>query len=177
MKTDGIDMILTANEIQKNVHRGDIIIDPFDPINLGTVSYKFKLSNLICPVLGPLDPKYPDSLVFQEIPQCGYVLEPGVFYLAQTVEIMGSNVFAQQIFALRDVGSAGIFIDISANLGHAGAITRWTLEITTDQRVLIFPFQYVGQIIFLVQLGTHMLYNGDYQAMECSLPSKQWKEF
>ncbi|MFH1831596.1 MAG: deoxycytidine triphosphate deaminase [bacterium] len=170
-------MILTANEIAKNVSTGQIVLSPFDKNNLGTISYKFRINNKISPIYGPLDSKQSSDLCFEDMPETGYVLEPGVLYLAQTYEVMGAHDYAQQIFALRDVGSTGIFIHISADLGHSGAITQWTLEITTDHRIKLYPYQLIGQMVFWKLTGNTITYNGDYQNMPHSLPGKQWKEF
>lgn len=170
-------MILTASKILKEVQFGKIKISPFDEKNLGTISYKFKIGNKICPIRDFLDSKNQSNLVFEDIPRDGYLLEPGTLYLAQTQEIMGSCEYAQQIFGLRDIGSAGIFIHVSADLGHSGAITQWTLEITSDHRVKIFPFQFFGQIVFWQLYGERTVYQGDYNNMTKALPSKAWKEF
>jgi len=169
-------MILTADEIYRCVISGKIILTPFVPSQLGTISYKFKLGNKISAIKNPLDSKISTKLNFEEIPQSGYTLEPGVLYLVQTDETMGAYDLAQQIFALRDIGSAGIFIHVSADLGHSGAITQWTLEITTDHRITIYPQQFIGQIIFWKLEGSRSQYNGEYQDMPQSLPSKHWKE-
>lgn len=170
-------MILTADEIFKKVHAGKIILSPFDIENLGTISYKFRINNQISPIKSFIDSKEKVNLKFEKIPKRGYVLEPGVLYLAQTYEAMGAYDYAQQIFALRDVGSAGIFIHISADLGHSGAITQWTLEITVDHKIRIYPYQFIGQMVFWKLDGALVQYSGEYQKMPHSLPSKHWKEF
>ena len=169
-------MIITADKIRQHVESGKIILEPFVESQLGTISYKFRLGNKISAIKNMLDSKKTTNLYFEEIPKSGYVLEPETLYLVQTYEIMGSYDFAQQIFAIRDVGSAGIFIHISADLGHSGAITQWTLEITTDYRITIYPHQFIGQIIFWKLQGLKSMYNGEYQNMTQSLPSKYWKE-
>lgn len=169
-------MILTADEIKQQVAAGKIILKPFVVSQLGTISYKFRLGDKINPIKNLLDSKKSTNLEFEEIPQSGYVLEPGTLYLVQTHEIMGAYDFAQQIFAIRDVGSAGIFIHVSADLGHSGAITQWTLEITTDHYITVYPQQFIGQIIFWKLEGSRSLYEGEYQDMSQSLPSKYWRE-
>jgi dCTP deaminase len=170
-------MILTAKEIDKHVTTGNIVLKPYSPNQLGTISYKFRLGTKISAINTTLDSKHSSALNFEEIPDTGYTLEPGILYLVQTHETMGAYTFAQQIFALRDVGSAGIFIHISADLGHSGAITQWTLEITTDHRIKIYPYQFIGQMVFWKLDGNQSQYDGEYQNMPHSLPSKHWKEF
>ncbi len=169
-------MILTSDEIHKNVCRGRIVLEPYTPSALGTVSYKFRLGRQISPIASLIDSKNSLDLIYQEIPATGYLLKPGQLYLAQTEEIMGSYNHAQQIFGIVPVGNAGIFIHISADLGNVGCITQWTLEITVDHKIKIYPQQLIGQIIFWVLKGHQIPYRGDYHQMPYSLPSKYWKE-
>jgi deoxycytidine triphosphate deaminase len=93
-------MILTADEIYQHVASGKIVLKPFVASQLGTISYKFRLGNKISAIRNLLDSKTPTPLNFEVIPHVGYVLEPGILYLVQTYEIMGSYDFAQQIFDL-----------------------------------------------------------------------------
>jgi dCTP deaminase len=89
---------------------------------------------------------------------------------------MGSFEFAQQIFGLISIGALGLFIHVSADLGNVGCITQWTLEITTDRPVKIYPEQFIGQIVFWKLLGERKQYQGIFHQMPQSLPSKHWKE-
>ncbi len=77
-------MILTADEIFKNVQTGRIALSPFEKEYLGTISYKFRINNQISPIKNFIDSKEKVNLTFEKIPKSGYVLEPGVLYLAQT---------------------------------------------------------------------------------------------
>ncbi|HAN49483.1 MAG TPA: hypothetical protein DCQ08_00290 [Amoebophilaceae bacterium] len=56
-----------------------------------------------------------------------------------STEKLGATHFAQMIFGLKQTAALGIYLDISANLGHVGAVTHWTLEITVVQPVIIYP--------------------------------------
>lgn len=169
-------MILTSNAIQKAVASGDITISPFNINQLGTISYRFRLSNIIRKIESDIDSKTPVDFSETVIPEKGFILKPSSLYLVNTFETLGSRKYAQQIFGLKDIGSMGIFINISANLGHVGAITPWTLEITVAQPVIVYPKQFIGQIIFWYLLGETELYNGEYQGMTEPLTTKFWKE-
>ena len=169
-------MILTAKEIHKNVQSKRIILEPYSSLALGTISYKFRIGRQISPIHAELDSRKSFALAYEEIPTNGYLLKPGLLYLAQTEEIMGSYDFAQQIFGIAPLGNIGVFIHISADLGHVGCVTQWTLEITTDYPVRIYPGQPIGQIIFWALEGEQTQYQGDYHQMHKSLPSKHWKE-
>jgi dCTP deaminase len=170
-------MILTADMITHHRQLGDIVIEPFDQRRLGTVSYHFSLSNVYAPIDGNQDSKRQQSVDYLVIPEEGIVLEPDKIYLFSTEELLGSREFAMQIFATKSVGSMGLFIDVSANLGHMGTLCRWTLEMVATNRVRVFPGQIIGQIIFWQTQGPKTHYDGKYQLMKEPLPSMGWKEW
>jgi dCTP deaminase len=169
-------MILTREAINKYRTSGEIIIEPFDPEQLGTVSYRFRAGNIIARICTELDTKEESVLDYQAIPSTGYLLEPGSFYLIPTHELLGSTVFAQLIFGGRSTGSAGLFIDVSASLGHVGCVTHWTLELVPVRKLLLFPGQLLGQITFWRLAGEYAPYRGPYHQKVLPLPSIQWME-
>lgn len=169
-------MILTSRAIAAHRESGEIVIEPFDARLLGTVSYEFHAGSEIARVSGPLDARIRTDPDFEEVPESGYLLEPRHFYLLSTHELLGSTTFAQRIFGTRAIGSSGLFIDVSADLGHVGCITHWTLELVPTLPILLFPGQRIGQITFWTTAGTDSPYSGYYQAMERPLPSQLWKE-
>lgn len=155
-------MILTKNEIIKGVLNGDIVIEPFDYKKLGTVSYKFKLSDQITEINHTVNSRNKHSVKIFKIEKEGIILYPNTLYLTHTDEFMGSNLFVQKIFGLREIANKGIFLNISANFGHIGAITKWTLELTVVHPLLLRPFQEIGQITFWKTLGKVSYYEGYY---------------
>jgi dCTP deaminase len=170
-------MILTASAIDLHRQKSDIVIEPYNSEFLGTVSYKFHTGSEIAMVnTYELDSRAEGNLTHINIPENGMTIQPGNVYLLSTTEVMGSTVFAQQIFGLRSTGSLGLFINVSANLGHVGCITRWTLELIATKPVRIYPGQAIGQIIFWSVVGDWNPYRGEYCYMTVPLPSHLWRE-
>jgi len=169
-------MILTAHAIQNLRDSGKITIQPFDMENLGTISYKFSLGEFIIPIAQMQDSKNPSKDSIYKIPSTGMLLRPDTLYLASTHENLGSTYFAQMIFGVKRIATLGIYIDISANLGHIGAVTHWTLEITVVQPVVIYPRQPIGQIVFWCPQGHQKTYQGKYNHKEKPQKSMIWLE-
>jgi dCTP deaminase len=169
-------LILTAKAIEMHRSAGEIVIEPFDRSHLGTVSYEFHAGSEIAPVEGPLDSRTKQNLVYQTLPADGFLLEPDRLYLLSTLELMGSSTFAQRIFGTRATGSTGLFIDVSADLGHVGCVTHWTLELVSVRRLLLFPGQTIGQITFWSLSGASVPYRGHFHGMVRPLPSKAWMD-
>lgn len=80
------------------------------------------------------------------------------------------------IFGLKKTAELGIYLDISANLGHVGAVTNWTLELTVVQPVMIYPRLPIGQIIFWDLYGKYDRYRGNYNQHVLPARSLLWLE-
>jgi dCTP deaminase len=137
------EMILTGASILQAWQRGTIAITPFDRANLNTNSYDFHLH----PVLLVGDPR---TAKWQRVrvPSAGIVLTPGKIYLGATAEIMGSTDYAMTLLGKSSVGRLGIFLNITADLGHMGSRSRWTLEITVIQPIRVYALMCIGQVAF-----------------------------
>ena len=79
-------MILTGAEIERQVGKGDIEINPFDPKQLNPNSYNLRLMDRLvlydCEVL---DLKKDNKTLSRFIPPDGYLLRPGRLYLGSTI--------------------------------------------------------------------------------------------
>ena len=172
-------MILTGDEILKEVERENIVIQPFDKSNIEPNTYGFHLGDevIIYDSNEYLNSK--EKLNYQKfpIPKEGMVLEPGKFYLISTMEKMGSNKYAKTLHARFGVSSMGMWIQFSAPLGHVGAIINWTLEITVAHKIRIYPNMKVGKIAFWKMMGDINLYNGKYFNSTNVVASRIVKDF
>ena len=169
-------MILTSEQIYNFIGKNQIIIEPFYKTNLGTVSYKFHIDNQILKISNDVDSKKeckPKNIIMNKV---GYKLQPNNIYLCNTYEKMGSYIFAQKIFGIKKISSLGMYLDISANLGHSGCITKWTLELRVLHDLMIYPYQSIGQITFWVLDGIHEMYKGKYNNKSMPLISKLYTE-
>jgi dCTP deaminase len=169
-------MILTAHAIQRANELGEVTIQPFTAHHLGTISYKFSLSDYIIVLNRMQDSKKPSQGELCKIPSTGMLLHPNTLYLAATYEQLGSTHFAQMIFGLKQTAALGIYLDVSANLGHVGAITHWTLELTVVQPVIIYPRLRIGQILFWHVQGAYDRYEGGYNQHVLPAESLLWLE-
>ncbi|MFJ9034773.1 dCTP deaminase domain-containing protein [Streptomyces sp. NPDC102274] len=146
-------MILTRSEITHAVESGHIAIQPFDPGRLSPNAYDWRLGETIQVCDTDLDAAHSSGFVEQIIPPTGMVLLPGNLYLGVTYERTQSERYAQLINGDRTVGTLGIWVHVSAPLGHVGHAIRWTLEIRVVRPVRIYPKMTFGKIIFIKAKG------------------------
>ncbi|MBK9039625.1 MAG: deoxycytidine deaminase [Bdellovibrionales bacterium] len=152
-------MILTGSEILKESKTGRISIDPFDESCLNPNSYNYHLGHQI-----KESHDVEGDLVFEtfDLPQDGFILKPFTLYLAATKEKIGSSEFAMSLIGRSSLGRLGMFLQISANLGHTGSCHCWTLEIYTCQSLKIYPGMKVGQVSFWTNQGQHKKFSRYY---------------
>lgn len=171
-------MILTGEEIRRQVATGTIFIENFNSARLGPNSYNLRLA--------------PDLLVYREavldmakdnrtrrltIPPEGMVLKPGKLYLGRTVERTRTDKFIPMLEGRSSVGRLGMGIHVTAGFGDIGFDGPWTLEITVTEPLRIYPMVEIAQIYFHVPAGeTSMQYRGKYQWELDVVPSRLWRE-
>lgn len=146
-------MILTGNEIKKQVRKGNIFIDPFEPKNINPNSYNYRLGDYYM----DLETNKPIP-----VPQQGLILKPKNLYLFSTFESIGSNTFTISLIGRSSIGRLGIFLNVDADLGHIGTNHKWTLEVMAIQSAVIYPRMKIGQVSFWVPQGDLTPYQGKY---------------
>ncbi|MFD7732315.1 deoxycytidine triphosphate deaminase [Kitasatospora phosalacinea] len=146
-------MILTGAAIAQAVRSGDIAIEPFDPARVSENAYDWRLGDQIRVCTGELDAAGPGEFTEHTIPASGTVLLPGVLYLGVTLERTHSERYAQLINGNHSTGSLGVWVHVSAPLGHVGHGIRWTLEIRVARPVRVYPGMTFGKIVFLTTQG------------------------
>ncbi|GAX57766.1 dCTP deaminase [Streptomyces olivochromogenes] len=146
-------MILTGPAIAAAVHTGEITIDPYDPVRISPNAYDWRLGDTIRVCAGDLDAAAPTAFTEQHIPNYGLILVPGLLYLGVTHERTGSETFAQMLNGDRTLGSLGIWVHVSAPLGHQGHAIRWTLEIRAAKPVRVYPGMTFGKLVFIAAHG------------------------
>jgi dCTP deaminase len=153
-------MILTGSAIVQAVRAREIEIDPFDLVFLNPNSYNFHLFREIIRI----DPAVQRSITGDTftIDDRGILLEPGKLYLAATEEVIGSSKYAMTLLGRSSMGRLGLFINITADLGHAGSVSRWTLELTVVQPLRVYGGMTLGQVAFWSQCGLPSEYFGCY---------------
>lgn len=151
-------MILTGAEIRKAIAAGDIVIDPFEEERISPNAYDWRLGDSIMMSDGHLDAAHPSEFTEQRIPADGFELTPGNLYLGITHERTSSERYAQFINGDRTIGTLGIWVHVSAPLGHVGHAIRWTLEICVVRPVRVYPRMTFGKIVFLEVSGARSSY-------------------
>jgi len=142
-------MILTDTEILKEIEAGNIVIDPFNPEDLGTNSYDVHLSKTLAIYNDyELDAKKHNSIKEIEIGEDGYLLQPGTLYLGVTEEYTETHNTVPFLEGKSSVGRLGIDIHATAGKGDVGFCNTWTLEISCVQPVRIYAGMPIGQLIY-----------------------------
>lgn len=156
-------MILSGAEISRRVGSGDIIIEPFSQRQINPNSYNYRLGRQIALV----DPSvslgnYDREPALEDIPAEGILLQPGRLYLSTTQESMGSHVFVTSLIGRSSLGRLGLFVQLTADLGHLGDAHCWTLELTCVQPIRVYSGMLLGQVSFWRPVGESELYTGPY---------------
>ncbi len=154
-------MILTDNEISAAIERGEIVISPFDPSCLGTNSYDVHLSQYLAVYKDEvLDAMKHNEVRHFEIPEEGFILQPGILYLGATIEYTETHATVPFLEGKSSVGRLGIDIHATAGKGDVGFCNHWTLEISCSQAVRVYAGMPIGQLIyFKVDGGIQNYYN------------------
>ncbi len=158
-------MILTGPEIVRERAAGRIRISPFDPAHVNPNSYNYRLAPALRRVRSADDAGEPI-----DIPGTGLVLEARTLYLGSTVETLGSERYVTSLIGRSSLGRLGLFLQISANIGHLGAAHKWTLELRACRPILVYPNMIIGQVTFWEIAGDPMSYEGYYGRFDHPTP-------
>lgn len=185
-------MILSDKQILEQLG-GDIRIEPYRRECLGSNSYDVHLAPTLGVYAGTVghamrhvdSPKVPSNLrtggvldakkqmeleLFQ-IPDDGWVIEPGILYLGATEEYTETHGFVPWLDGKSSGGRLGISIHATAGRGDAGFMNHWTLEISCIQPVRIYAGMPIGQLTYFVTgpIGTPYNLKGSAKYSERSV--------
>ncbi len=157
-------MILSGQEIESEIKRGNIEITPFERDQLNANSYNVRLgANLLTYQGEYLDAKKDNPTATVKIPERGLWLRKGELYLAETVEETFSEKFVPLLVGRSSIGRLGMFVHVSAGFGDAGWRGKWTLEIVPIKNICVYPGIKIAQIYFEPLLGSFV---GGYAAQK-----------
>lgn len=153
-------MILTGSKIKQEILSGNISMEPFEDSQINPNSYNYRLGTTIKTFkdFDGHEPTFEES----EIPKEGFVLTPGMMYLANTFEVIGSKKYAMSLIGRSSLGRYGLFLQVSANLGHTASMHKWTLELVATIPIRIYPEMIIGQVSFWENYGILEPYTGRY---------------
>lgn len=171
-------MILTGNEIRQRRANGDIVIEPYNPAQLGPNSYNLCLHpKMLIYTEAVLDPKMRNRTHEITIPPEGYILKPGRVYIASTDEWTETYNLVPMLIGRSSVGRLGLAVHVTAGFGDIGFKGRWTLEMVATEPVRVYPGMKICQIYYHTVCGEILdEYNGKYTRQVAATPSRLWQE-
>lgn len=147
-------MILSDKEILERIESGSIVIEPYRPSCLGSNSYDVHLGRTLGVYNDAvLDARKHNTIRLFEIPDDGYVLEPGILYLGVTEEYTETHHHVPFLEGKSSVGRLGIDIHATAGKGDVGFCNFWTLEISVQVPVRVYAGMPIGQLIYFEVKG------------------------
>lgn len=175
-------MILSDKQILAAIEKGEIVLDPYRRDCLGTNSYDVHLGKTLATYNDKvLDARKHNTITTFEIPEEGYVIEPGTLYLGVTEEYTETHNSVPFLEGKSSVGRLGIDIHATAGKGDVGFCNTWTLEISCVHPVRVYAGMPIGQLIyFMVEGDIENYYNKKKNAKyneRTTLPveSMMWK--
>ncbi len=175
-------MILSDKKILEEIENGNILIEPFDRVYLGSNSYDVHLGKYLATYKDrELDARKHNKIEEILIPEEGYILQPGTLYLGVTEEYTETHKHVPFLEGKSSTGRLGIHIHATAGKGDVGFCNTWTLEITVVHPVRVYAGMPVGQLIYFevdgevinkYNLKTNAKYN---QRTEKPVESMMWK--
>ncbi len=151
-------MILTHDEILKEVEAGRIGVDPFDPEAVGPASVDLRLGNEIR-IFAPMpqiiaitsESEYRAMTYKLELGEAGYVIKPGELVLGLTREkITLPNDIAGWLSSRSRFARLGLMVHISAPFMQPGISNHQVLEIfnTGPNFLKLVPGERICQFVF-----------------------------
>jgi dCTP deaminase len=177
-------LILSDKKIVDEMKRGNIVIEPFNREKLGTNSYDVHLGKWLAVYEDEiLDAKTHNKIKIFEIPDQGYILQPGTLYLGVTLEYTETRNFVPFLEGKSSTGRLGIDIHATAGKGDAGFCNNWTLEISVKMPVRVYKGMPIGQLIYFemdgeIEIPYDKKLNAKYnQRTEYPVESMMFKNF
>ena len=142
-------MILTDKTINDEISARNIVIEPLIKDNIGTNSVDLTLSNtLVLYTERVLDVRKKNPSIRIIIPEDGMILQPGILYLASTVEYTETLRHVPILMGKSSLGRLGLFVHVTAGFGDVGFKGHWTLELVCVQPLKIYAGMKIAQITY-----------------------------
>ena len=175
-------MILSDKRILEEIEKETIKIQPYNREYLGSNSYDVHLGKHLATYKDKeLDAKKHNEITHFEIPDEGFILQPGELYLGVTEEYTETHVHVPFLEGKSSTGRLGIDIHATAGKGDVGFCGNWTLEISCKIPVKIYKGMPIGQLIYFpVEGEVEVKYNSKKDAKYSGQPdrpveSMMWK--
>ena len=143
----------------------DIVITPFDTKYCGPNSYDVHLGDELLFYKSGIELPAPDENATTKvvIPPDGYVLQPGDFCLATTMEYTETRNLIPMLQGRSSMGRMGLLTHL-AGFGDIGFCGRWTLQLknASNNPVRVMPGMKIAQLHYEPVSKDHTLYKGKY---------------
>jgi len=171
-------MILSGLDIKRRLGT-EIRIEPYLESRLNPNSYNLTLHNeLLVYESEVLDMAKPNAHHVFNIPEDGYIMQPGRLYLGRTVEYTETEGLVPMLEGRSSIGRLGLFVHITAGFGDVGFHGFWTLELFCVQPIRIYSGVEICQIFYHTVEGPYETYKkGKYQSNTGIQPSFLYKDF
>jgi dCTP deaminase len=143
-------MILSDRSILQERDKGNIIIDPFNPLHLNPNSVDLTLfPEFKTYTSGVLDPRHPHPTIHRLIPDEGFTLQPGEVYLYACNERIGvKNNIRAKVEGKSSLGRLGLFIHVTAGFIDTGFEGSLVLELVATRPIIVYPNMKICQVEF-----------------------------
>lgn len=166
-------MILTWNEIIKQINEWKIKISEFNDKNITTNSYDLTLwDKLLIYTNEILDTKKENKYKIIDIPEEWIILNKWDFVLASTSEKIWSDFFVPIIHNKSWIARLGLFIHITADLIDLGSYGNSTLQLFATLPIKIYKWMKIAQVSFWQTKWEISLYEWKYQNSIWPIASK-----
>lgn len=153
-------VLLSDRDILNEIKRGDIEIDPFNIENLGSNSYDLHLDKTLKVYIDDvLDARGEPSTEEITIPEEGLVLEPNCVYLGSTVEWTRTRHMVPRLEGKSSMARLGVSVVSDGGFGDIDFAGCWTLELSVQQPVKIYPEMAICQISYVTTGPCDMPYS------------------
>ena len=145
--TNSIDLTL-APHLVTYINAEDYIAETY---HLGRRS--FQISDNVYKSVHATDGYFIDSKANNEtrkfeIPEEGFILQPGQLYIASTNEYTETWNAVPKLEGRSSLGRLGLFIHVTAGYGDVGFCGQWTLELVATIPLRIYPNMKICQISY-----------------------------
>ncbi len=154
-------MILSDTSILEEIEKGTIVISPMTGNTLALILTTCTSVNTWQRIrTGYWMRRSHNEIEHFEIPEEGFVLQPGTLYLGVTLEYTETHAHVPFLEGKSSTGRLGIDIHATAGKGDVGFCNTWTLEISCAQPVRVYAgMPCIGQLIYylVVEGGSWLL--------------------
>lgn len=151
-------MLLSDRDIRFEIDNGRVVLDPWDPAMIQPSSIDVRLDkyfrlfdNHKYPYIDPAQDQPDLTRLVEVLPEEGFVLHPGEFVLASTLETVAlPDDLAARVEGKSSLGRLGLLTHATAGFVDPGFSGHVTLELSNVATlpIMLWPGMKIGQLAF-----------------------------